>query len=352
MPLPILLRGNHLSGGGGAAKSVVFDIADGWGSAVSVGIRSIDFYFEDEKITLTESDFTAYSTSNYGGNFLPKYTFITALSKTDSSSETSWASQNGSTTNQRLIIVFNDATNFDMIIVNNYVNAGGSTDVGCKNVKIYISTDEITSTVYGSAISNSTKVFDDQFAEHPANNYIADVIVYGSTTKFRSVVFDFANQWGDASYMGIRRIEFDLAGESFGLTTNFEAYTNSSYSAVYSQNFAFNTSLSKTGTQASVSWLTAAGVTTNSRITINFPIFRAFDGIIINNFHDSGIKTTRGVKNTKIYAGQNWCQYETGIIYNAALPTGHIKIFDSTIAQHVASNVVDNQDLSLTMGGL
>jgi len=157
-------------------KSVILDIADNWGTAY-VAVRSIEFYFEGSLLEFSTSDFTTYATTTYGALYESDNAFDTSLSKTGSANDTSWISANGSSTNQRLICVFNTPISFDTVVINNYHSSGGTTTAGFKNTNIYISSDEITSTTYGESISNSDIIFDGQIAIHVASDSIDDQVL-------------------------------------------------------------------------------------------------------------------------------------------------------------------------------
>ena len=171
MPLPILLRGDHLGGSASyQAKSVIFDIATCWNTTVYMGVRAIDFWVDGAKITMIPTtNYVSYHTSKASNSFLAKYAFDTTLSKVGAGGLVSWLS-GGATTNQRIIIVFNVLTTFDDIKINNYHESGAVTSYGLRAVKIYTSTDAITSTVYGQAIANSVLIFDDELTIHVASN--------------------------------------------------------------------------------------------------------------------------------------------------------------------------------------
>lgn len=174
------------SGAGGTgspsvtAKSVVFDIADNWGYASFMGVRSIDFFRDGVLLALTESDFSAYATSCIlESSYDEKYTFDTSKSKTGSTVQTQWASDSGQTTNQRLIVVFDVEQTFDEIVVNNAHNSGGSTNLGAKNVKVTTSTDSITDTTYNATVTNSTDLGSSTWPQHTAVDQAEDQSVYG-----------------------------------------------------------------------------------------------------------------------------------------------------------------------------
>jgi len=161
---------------GASIKSVIIDIADNWGHTSFLGMRSVEFLLNDVLYPYTLSDITAYNTTTIGAtNFHAKFIFDTTTSKTSSVPYTSW--QTNVITNQRLIVVFNDTMEFDGLIINNFHDYGTHTNYGAKNIKIYTSTDEITSTVYNETIPNSSLIFDGQLAQHTASNVIDDQII-------------------------------------------------------------------------------------------------------------------------------------------------------------------------------
>lgn len=150
------------------AKTVILDCLDNWGYTSFIGLRSVDFYLDGTLIELSSSDFTAYATTNNGANYLPVNVFDTSISKTGDEATHEWISASGYVSGQRLIIVLNSAIEFDSIVVNNSHHSGAYTTIGVQNVVITISTDEITDTTYGAAISNSTIIYDGTFDQHAA----------------------------------------------------------------------------------------------------------------------------------------------------------------------------------------
>ena len=149
------------------AKSVVFDIADNWGGSDFIAVRSIDFWYDGSKITeVPTTDFLADATSFFAFANQPEDAFNTSLSKTGSASDKMFACSPGTTTNQRLVIVFDSSTTFDEIRVNNCHDSGAYISNGAKNVEIKISTDSISSVVYEAAISNATQIYDSTFDVH------------------------------------------------------------------------------------------------------------------------------------------------------------------------------------------
>jgi hypothetical protein len=228
-PVPITLSGTdaeavaiELSGGAVTAKSVIFDIADNWGNTF-LGIRQIDFWSLDSKITMT-TNYTAYVTSYYNADF--RDVFDTSLGKIGgwSTGGGSWLSPNWNNTNQRLVIVFDTAQTFDQIRVNNFHDSGAATGHGAKNVKINISSDEITNTTYGATITNSELIFDGQFDEHVASN-VEDEQILGLSEAFNKKI---AVALSDGTQLYCEIEQWDTVNNKITLWTSRSNWTISS----------------------------------------------------------------------------------------------------------------------------
>jgi hypothetical protein len=155
----------------------------------------------------------------------------------------------------------------------------------------------------------------------------------------KSVVFDFADDWGGGQvYMGIRRIEFTLNGAVIPMTTGFVAYTTTMYSG-YLPAHSFTTSLSKIGSWSGAMWVSANGYNANQRLIIVFNTPIEFETIVINNAHHLGGYTGEGVKNAKITISPDAI---TSTVYGDTVPNG-VLIFDNVFPQHVAGDVVDDR---------
>jgi len=152
-------------------KSIILDIAANYGSASYTGIRSVDFYSKGIKIDTSGFNFfIALATSSNGNGYTPNLTFDTSLPKLGGYTYNQWFSAGGQSTNQRLICIFNTPIEINAIIINNSHNSGTETNSGVKTVKIYTSSDSITSTVYNEIIPNSTLIFDGVFNQHVTSN--------------------------------------------------------------------------------------------------------------------------------------------------------------------------------------
>lgn len=151
------------------AKSVVFDADDNHGNGSLIGVRAIKFYLDGALVSMPSSSFTAYSTTEYNSNFTPTQAFDTTESDTGSHTG-GWLGANGTTTNQRLIIVANTAFDFDEIRIENYHDSGAQTDRGLNNVKVTLSSDAITDTTFDASVSNGTELSDTAWPEHAASD--------------------------------------------------------------------------------------------------------------------------------------------------------------------------------------
>ena len=157
------------------AKSIILDIATNWGDGDFLWVRSIEFKLVGVLVTVNDSLAASYATTYASEGFNPSLAFDTSLSKTGVAFNFSWStSEESSPVNQRLICVFDTPIEFDEIIVNNGHHLGGFTTRGAQDVVIHKSSDSITSTNYGEAISNSVVIFDSTFTKHPATDTIDD----------------------------------------------------------------------------------------------------------------------------------------------------------------------------------
>ena len=161
------------------AKSVIFDIANGYGGQPNnvLALRSVEFFFNDVLVEVLSSNAVAYATTQFSISYQYIFPFDTSLSKLGSYVGTEWLSAAASLTNQRLICVFGTEIEFDEIRVNNAHYFATQTTQGIKDTKIYISSDAITSTVYAEAIANSNLIFDGTIDEHTAVDEIDDQVL-------------------------------------------------------------------------------------------------------------------------------------------------------------------------------
>lgn len=160
----------------------------------------------------------------------------------------------------------------------------------------------------------------------------------------KSIIIEYADNWGDGTYAQFRSLDLYLSGSLISLaeTTDFTAY-GLFYSATLEPGNIFDTSLSKIGTPTDKGWVSTSGGNVTRRVICVLATPQTFDSIVVNNGHNAGTSTTRGIKNTKIIISTDAI---TDLTYQAAVANSTV-IFNGQIAQHVASNVVDNQTLTL-----
>ncbi|MCP4162933.1 MAG: hypothetical protein GY760_22965 [Deltaproteobacteria bacterium] len=149
-------------------KSVVFNFYNNWGRSIEIGCRRIEFYNEDVKYDITDSDYIAYATTEYDSRYEASNAFNTSLSLTGSIVDNGWLSPNNVISSQKLIIVFNEPKNITTISVNNHSHQGGAVDAGVRDLDV-IFTDQTldsTHTVWESQIPNGDKVWSGRLSPH------------------------------------------------------------------------------------------------------------------------------------------------------------------------------------------
>lgn len=155
-------------------KSIVFDFQNNQWNISYIGIREIDFYKDGIKIEITDSDYNATATSTSSNSYSAKYAFNTSLNLKGSRKNTSRFWYLGQKTNQRLIFTTLKDFEFDEIKFNNIHNNGGSTNMGAKETKIYLSAEEATDTTYQADINKMKLIFNWELPEHSNQNTIQD----------------------------------------------------------------------------------------------------------------------------------------------------------------------------------
>lgn len=152
----------------------------------------------------------------------------------------------------------------------------------------------------------------------------------------KSIIIDIADNWGHADYLGLRSVEFKLAGSLLPIT-NFDpffgealAYATTNAGWSYLPEFAFNTSLDKTGSYVNNAWQSASGSAAGQRLIIVFATPLEFDEIVINNGHSFGGLTDTGAQNTKIYISDDAI---TSTVYGEAISNSDL-LFEGVLTEH------------------
>lgn len=152
----------------------------------------------------------------------------------------------------------------------------------------------------------------------------------------KSVVFDIADNHGDASHIGIRSIEFKLSGSTLALTTSDFSASSTSSEMGHDPDNAFDTTFSKTGGSASAAFKSSSD--TDERLIVVFNEDQTFDEIVINNGHDSGSDTDTGANNVKITESSDEIMDTT---YDAAVSNSTV-LSNSAWPEHVGSDAADD----------
>ncbi len=175
-----------------------------------------------------------------------------------------------------------------------------------------------------------------------------------SYSNVKSVVIDIADNWDATEWgMAVRSIEFlNTDSDVISLTaSDFTAYATT-YNYLDDNSHprnAFDTTLSKTGIDLNNEWYSdcdnysGANQITDQRLICVFNNTQSINGIVVNNHHWYGDTLGIGIKNVKIYFSTDTI---TDTTYNASISNSTL-VFDGQIAQHVSSDVVDDQVLTL-----
>ena len=329
-------------------RTLIIDVEDNYGNSY-VGLRSLDMYENDVLVQPEVIGYTAAATTVLVGSEAV-FAFDTSLSKTGAAAGASWLSSNGANTNQRVVCTLASQSALDRFVINNYHHVKTFTDRGIKNVKVYTSILPIDRAVWGQVIPNSVMIYDGTFNQHTA---LADVedpqecsLIHTSispqdyTVTAKSVVLDIADSQGDASFVGLRRVEFYLNGELVSITdADFTAYATTSYNAAQDSKFAFDTSLPTTGVSQSTSWFSTSPNDTNQRLIVVFNTTKKFDTILIVNFHHVGGITTRGSNAVVIHASTDSI---SDVTYGAAI-SNSVEIFNGSLGIHTGVDIRDSE---------
>ena len=193
-----------------------------------------------------------------------------------------------------------------------------------------------------STPSGSLGVVNDYYINSTTNKIYKKQISGSPFFTAKSVIIDMTNNWSDSNYVGLRSVELYLSGSK--VSTPLSALTGYDTSSSFDPVHAFKNEVVKTGQSlTSNGWTSDPSSTTNQRIVCVFSSPVTFDSIVINNYHHSGGITARGAKDINVYYSTDTITTATygGVISNSTL------IFTGQLHQHAASDIVDNQTLTL-----
>lgn len=193
-------------------KSIIIDMATNHGDSIDMALQGIRFARGGVvyDIGTPGLDYTAYATSTENsGSYAPWRIFFDGTAILTGTVE-NWAS-NGATTNQRIICNIGGGILLDEILFYNYHASGTNTDRGIKDIKVYISDDNQSNTTYGSAISNSTLVYEGPISEHtPIDEEDEQSITIGVYTGSSS----------STTIVSAQELEFDVISASLDIVSN------------------------------------------------------------------------------------------------------------------------------------
>lgn len=154
----------------------------------------------------------ATSFSTYADFTKPYYATNYSTLLTGSYENQSWLSNTANPTNQRFHLDLGTATVINRIYYENWHNSGlASVTLGCKNFTLWGSNSATAFAELTYAIDTDwTQLTTDisQMVQHITSD-ISDpnFIQATNSTAYRYYAFKFADNWGDTSRMGLRRIE-------------------------------------------------------------------------------------------------------------------------------------------------
>lgn len=160
----------------------------------------------------------------------------------------------------------------------------------------------------------------------------------------KSFILDAADNHGSTARIGIRSLEFiDEFGAVVALVSTVPDFSAKATTNTSTARWIFDTTKSKIGSGTDVSWVSPDGTVSSQRISVVFTSEITFSGIRTNNYHSYGGSTNRGINNAKMYISDASI---TSVVFDADTANYEL-IFDGVIPEHVATNVADDQDLTL-----
>ena len=159
-----------------------------------------------------QSDTYVKATTKLSTSYWPYFATDPTKLLTGSDVANTWVSVNGTVTNQRFHIDLGAATVIKRIYYENFRTAAGNTTLGVKTFVFQGSNTgagTFDDLVYANDGGWTTLVCSQNTFDQHAAGDVADpkYITVTNTTAYRYYAFKFADNWGDATNMGVRRIE-------------------------------------------------------------------------------------------------------------------------------------------------
>ena len=174
------------------------------------------FGFDISQYPPVQSGTYVKATTTESINFYPHFTTDPTKSLTGTLVGNSWTSNSGGQTNQRFHIDLGGAEIITKIYYENSHHEGAATDYGAQNFTFWGSNTgagTFDDLVYANdegwtELTVSQNTFDEHVALDQAD---PKYITVTNATAYRYYAFKFADNYGHASYLGVRRIELQLS---------------------------------------------------------------------------------------------------------------------------------------------
>ena len=155
------------------------------------------------------------ATTKYDTEYWPHYTTDPAKSLTGVAKANAWLSVSGTITNQRFHIDLGEAKTVTRIYYENFHSSGSQNTRGAKTFTFWGSNTagdfaDLTYANDGTWVA-ITGLSQGSFDIHAsADQADPKYITTGNTTAYRYYAIKFADNYTDANYMGVRRIELQI----------------------------------------------------------------------------------------------------------------------------------------------
>lgn len=261
-------------------RSIIVDIADGHGGT-EVGLAGVIPMLCSCPVSTHGWSF--YATSSYNTNQIPQKAFqVWNMHK--SHNPGCWRSEAAVNTNQRIIAVAPEDFYYDLVRIVNYNIARVTSTLGAKNIKVQVSTDEITDTTYGAAVTNAITVFEGELKQYPALSWAQPdslrCLEFRKPFRARAVIIDLHNNRYAGGTICFRRMDFMYQGQA--ISPN--GWTYGANDRATSANKAFDSSYYYGGYASSYSWYS---LVQPARVWVLFDQEYLIDAIQFNNSVDN-----------------------------------------------------------------
>lgn len=220
---------------------LIFDFKEGSGTTVrdkshcgNDGVFPRDAIAGISEYPPAQSDTYVKATTKYSTGYWAYFATDPAKTLTGNDTNGSWISDAGGNTDQRFHIDLGSTKIVKRIYCENYHNSGGSLTIGVQNFTFWGSNTGAGSfddLVYGNdegwtELTVSQNTFDQHVGADQAD---PKYITVQNLTAYRYYAFKFVDNYGDGSYMGVRRIELQLETAWKGTTAAPTRRRNSLY---------------------------------------------------------------------------------------------------------------------------